>query len=57
MAGLAAYLVPDPELARSSDDDVLRQYEGRGFHCPEMMAAATRGWGRACLGEVEAGIA
>ena len=51
--GLTMY---EPELCRSNADEALRLAEGRGFHTQEVVAKIQRGWGRACLGEIDEGV-
>jgi class 3 adenylate cyclase/tetratricopeptide (TPR) repeat protein len=56
MMSLVGHLMGEPELARSAGDESLSLGEGRGFHTAQVMATVCRGWGRALLGEIEAGI-
>ena len=53
---LCAYLMFDPELARSAAAEAIEEVAGRGFHGPEMVATILHGWGRASLGEVDEGV-
>ena len=52
----ARELANDPEVARSTANEILAIAEGRGFHSAESLALIIRGWARASLGEPDEGV-
>jgi len=54
--GIMGFVLSDPKLARSLGEKAVAANEGRGNHGPEMLGYFCRAWGRAELGEVEAGV-
>ncbi len=55
-SALAGYFMDDPEFTRQAADEGIAICEGCGFHATELFSTILRGWARARLGEVDAGV-